>query len=217
MGQQYAKTFKVVQDNAVTLRDLTWLTYDGLIKAVEELNIILDDLTKSEGNDFQLLFAVSSIDDSYLWKAFVRITCCKIKKSTNKIETEKCLDLARFCKVYRELKKRYGKRDEAGEQNDNVDLDGESFSISVILSSFDAVQAEPIEECCICMERHSDVSLACTHSYCKECIHQWFDDHNTCPICRRKVEGQNDVWVLANKPTESEMADYVMGFTDKDT
>jgi hypothetical protein len=43
-----------------------------------------------------------------------------------------------------------------------------------------------------------------------------FDDHNTCPICRKKVEGQDEFWVLANKPTESEMADYVMGFTDKD-
>ncbi|CAB3976642.1 Hypothetical predicted protein [Paramuricea clavata] len=61
----------------VAVKDLTWLTYDGLIKAVEELNIILDDLTKSEGNNFQLLFAVSSTDDSYLWKAFVRVTCCK--------------------------------------------------------------------------------------------------------------------------------------------
>jgi hypothetical protein len=40
----------------------------------------------------------------------------QIKKSTNKIETEKCLDLARFCKVYRELRNRYSKRSEAGEQ-----------------------------------------------------------------------------------------------------
>ena len=31
----------------------------------------------------------------------------QIKKSTNAIETEKTLDLARFCKVYRDLTKRY--------------------------------------------------------------------------------------------------------------
>ena len=46
MGQKYAKTFKIVQDNAATLRDLTWLTYDGLIsklgeKYCEELKIYL--------------------------------------------------------------------------------------------------------------------------------------------------------------------------------
>ncbi|CAB3989950.1 RING finger 141, partial [Paramuricea clavata] len=142
-----------------------------------------------------------------------------IKKSTNAIETEKCLDLARFCKVYRELTKRYSKRrSESEEQNcvTRVDLDNQDLTISVILSSVDAVQTEPVEECCICMERHSDVSLACAHSYCKECIHQWFDEHNTCPICRKKVQGQDEFWVLADKPTESEMADYVMGFTDED-
>ena len=34
----------------------------------------------------------------------------QIKKSTNTIETEKTLDLARFCKVYRDLTKRYRRR-----------------------------------------------------------------------------------------------------------
>lgn len=48
----------------------------------------LDDLTKSEENNFQLLFAVSSIDDSYLWKAFVRVTCCKVSR---------CFDYSRGC------------------------------------------------------------------------------------------------------------------------
>jgi hypothetical protein len=40
MGQKYAKTFKVVQDNAVTLRDLTWLTYDGLISKLDLFDVI---------------------------------------------------------------------------------------------------------------------------------------------------------------------------------
>ena len=46
----------------------------------------LDDLTKSEANDFQLLFAVSTTDnDSYLWKAFVRVSCCKVSYHVIKI------------------------------------------------------------------------------------------------------------------------------------
>ena len=49
----------------------------------------------------------------------------------------------------------------------------QTISQNVFCYSVDAVQTEPVEECCICMERHSDVSLACAHSYCKECIHQW--------------------------------------------
>ncbi|XP_028397943.1 RING finger protein 141-like isoform X2 [Dendronephthya gigantea] len=192
MGQKYVKTLQIVQENAVTLRDLTCLTYDGLI--------------------------ISSTDTSYLWKAFVQVTCCKIKKSTNAIETEKCLDLARFCRVYRALTKRYSKCEsvEQSSFSTKVNLESQDLTISVILSSVDAVQAEPVEECCICMERHSDVSLACAHSYCKECIHQWFDEHKTCPICRKKVDGHEEFWVIADKPTESEMADYVMGFTDED-
>lgn len=225
MGQKYTKTFRLVQENAVTLKDLTWLTYDGFMKAIEELNIILDDLTSSEGNDFQLLFTVSSTDNSYLWKAFVRIACCKIKKSTNTIETEKMLDLPRFCKVYRNLTKRYRRRNstEEGTHDDyatKVDFDvNQDLTISLILSSVDAVKAEPVEECCICMERKSDVSLACAHSYCKECIHQWCGEHDSCPICRNKVSSHEEFWEMSEIPTESEMANYVMGFSEasKDT
>ncbi|XP_046852489.1 RING finger protein 141-like [Xenia sp. Carnegie-2017] len=213
MGHRYSTVVKTIQDNALVIRDFTSLSYDGLIKAVEELNIILDDLAKSEKNDFQLLFAVSSDDTSYLWKALVKITCCKINKTTNSIETEKCLDLPRFLRIYRELSKRYAKKSQLV-QEDNTSETNDDLTISLILSRVDEIQREVVEECCICMERNSDVSLACAHSYCKECIHLWFDEHNTCPICRETVEGRKELWVLADKPSQIEIADYEMGFSD---
>ncbi len=55
MGQKYAKTFKIVQDNAVTLRDLTWLTYDGLISKLDDIMLILVYITTDVIFSFHLV------------------------------------------------------------------------------------------------------------------------------------------------------------------
>lgn len=44
------------------------------------------------------------------------------------------------------------------------------------------------KECQICLEKFKDedkiCKLPCKHLYHKECIYPWFEQHNTCPVCR---------------------------------
>ena len=43
--------------------------------------------------------------------------------------------------------------------------------------------------------------------------------HKTCPICRAAVQGQDDTWVLTEKPDTTEMAfettGYLMGLAER--
>lgn len=41
------------------------------------------------------------------------------------------------------------------------------------------------EVCCICQDTLSRVELKkCGHQFCKECIFNWLNTHDTCPLCR---------------------------------
>jgi hypothetical protein len=53
-------------------------------------------------------------------------------------------------------------------------------------SSSKDVQALP--SCAICLTAISDPTtlVACTHSFCYECISQWLRKSNKCPLCKSK-------------------------------
>ncbi|XP_022238601.1 RING finger protein 141-like isoform X2 [Limulus polyphemus] len=82
-----------------------------------------------------------------------------------------------------------------------------SLNTSVILNEITAVTdiATDLDECCICMERKPETTLPCAHSYCIRCIEQWNVSHNTCPLCREKLESTDDSWVISEAPNSEEM------------
>ena len=41
--------------------------------------------------------------------------------------------------------------------------------------------------CCICTVSNVNTNLTCNHSFCYNCINNWSSIHNTCPICRTKI------------------------------
>lgn len=44
-------------------------------------------------------------------------------------------------------------------------------------------------ECTICFNIIIDEKkLECRHSFCIECIDKWFQQHDTCPLCRQEHE-----------------------------
>ena len=42
------------------------------------------------------------------------------------------------------------------------------------------------EECSICLETttRDDTQLICGHIFHDRCLHEWLDEHTTCPVCR---------------------------------
>lgn len=57
------------------------------------------------------------------------------------------------------------------------------------------------EQCVICLENmegnENILTLECSHTYHKECINDWLDRAQTCPMCRQKVEPENTIRDLA--------------------
>lgn len=54
-------------------------------------------------------------------------------------------------------------------------------------------KGETAEHCCVCRceyERDDECRLlnACGHAFHRECVDQWLQDHNTCPMCKVCIE-----------------------------
>jgi hypothetical protein len=48
------------------------------------------------------------------------------------------------------------------------------------------VSESDTEDCSICLENttENDTQLICGHIFHNECLHEWLDEHTTCPVCR---------------------------------
>ncbi|KAK4952077.1 hypothetical protein LTR10_009997 [Elasticomyces elasticus] len=56
--------------------------------------------------------------------------------------------------------------------------------------------------CVICQSSFENgVLTVCGHQYCKECIHHWWTQHRTCPVCKRRLQTA-DFHDITYKPQE---------------
>lgn len=50
-------------------------------------------------------------------------------------------------------------------------------------------------QCAICQDDFSrPLLLPCQHIFCENCVLQWFDRQNTCPLCRSAIENYAPKW-----------------------
>ncbi|GFR59860.1 RING finger protein 141 [Elysia marginata] len=81
--------------------------------------------------------------------------------------------------------------------------------------------SEGLSECCVCMDSKACIMLSCCHEFCETCIDNWTRDenHRNCPLCRTKVDGSDDTWVLTDeqdpKDYEHEVRGYLLGLADR--
>ena len=56
--------------------------------------------------------------------------------------------------------------------------------------------------CIICRDEFEIGTLtSCGHTFCKECIRFWWDQHRSCPVCKKRLSDQ-DFWDITYKPAE---------------
>ncbi|KAG7636766.1 putative RING-H2 finger protein ATL12 [Arabidopsis thaliana] len=61
-------------------------------------------------------------------------------------------------------------------------------------------------ECSVCLSKFEDVEILrllpkCRHAFHIGCIDQWLEQHATCPLCRNRVNIEDDLSVLGNSST----------------
>ncbi|KAL4940811.1 hypothetical protein BDV06DRAFT_213196 [Aspergillus oleicola] len=61
---------------------------------------------------------------------------------------------------------------------------------------------ESAKICIICQSSFEiGVLTVCGHKYCKDCLRLWWNQHRTCPVCKKRL-GSNDFYQITYKPQE---------------
>ncbi|CAG9761918.1 unnamed protein product [Ceutorhynchus assimilis] len=188
--------------NTLLTQEICNLTYNEFLTLIGELNILAKKCLDSKG--YSLMFAVKKDTDSTVfWKATVQIACVKIDSNSQKVLTYRLLSLSQFLKVFKTFKCQIV----AAEQSTSASTLGDLTISTMLHESLNS--AEIPNECIICFERKQDVTLPCAHSYCTQCIEEWNEFNNTCPICRERLESPNDTWVISEVPNAEEISNEI--------
>ncbi|XP_076471412.1 RING finger protein 141-like [Babylonia areolata] len=205
-----------LQAHILVLGHLATLTYEEFVKSVEDLNKITSTFSDNRGKQLQFVVKKGT-DDTFLWKATVRIRCYKINTRTKSVDSCRSLTLRQYALMHREISEQVATLSNLQSPRDS------EVTASAIFNDFNAenVGEEDDNECCICMERKAEVILGCGHNFCEICIDSWTSDktRSNCPLCREKVAGSDDTWVLTEKPDssdyETDLKGYLVGLADR--
>ncbi|KAF5290550.1 hypothetical protein FQA39_LY14679 [Lamprigera yunnana] len=193
--------------NTLISNEIQSMSYNTFLGVLRELNVLSKKCLDASGK--QLVFAVKKGSDSTLfWKATVQIACIKVNlhSEDNRVESYRLLNLSEFLCVFKTLKCQYLAVQQCKSS------EAKYLSTSSFFNHLDDVASlHNLEksECCICLERRTEVSLPCTHSYCLPCIEQWNESHDTCPICRERLESTEDTWILSEVPRAEEISEEI--------
>ncbi|XP_031623700.1 RING finger protein 141-like [Contarinia nasturtii] len=194
-----------IRKHAQSLKEINSLTYEEFNKCLSNLN----DLSRKclDTNGKVTIFAVKKgSDQSFLWKATVRIACVKCDPETNRIENYKLINLKEFLKVFNTFQRHLDAMKNCEEQHDKARRLPNFLANMTELTP----DEESSFECCICLDRKTDLILPCEHVFCSTCIERWNENHDKCPLCQTKLTGMNDSWVLSELPKTNEVNEEIL-------
>jgi hypothetical protein len=89
------------------------------------------------------------------------------------------------------------------------DLAGSSPTLTKrILPHGDDRSDDELSECCICMDRRAEIALSeCNHAFCNQCLEEWTQRNQSCPVCRQHASKDSDVWILTTSPSNEDIFD----------
>jgi hypothetical protein len=71
-----------------------------------------------------------------------------------------------------------------------------------------------MEECSICLESETNVTLLCNHTFHKKCIDEWLNKKNNCPICRHNITYNNPIDTIIKIINDFQYEEYITEFVN---
>ncbi|UJR23462.1 hypothetical protein I4U23_026464 [Adineta vaga] len=184
------------------IKEIIFLRHNEFNELLKEFNKTLEAFTRDEPHYLHFTIVPQS-DSTILWKALIRITCSKILRADQSKSNEIILNLHQFLSVHRSLSQQILTLQKCPStllyNSEPVKQHSSSFSTAKL--SFNLPNDN---ECCICLDRQSNLVLPCTHKFCDECFQQWSSQvsatsSHTCPLCRVDITSDSG-FLLAEKP-----------------
>ncbi|XP_047135729.1 RING finger protein 141 isoform X1 [Hydra vulgaris] len=215
-----------ISKEAATIKDVALISFPHIREIVANLNSILENYCVNDKE--KVVFGLRNVEESFFWKAFIKIICFKIDVEENTIKVARVLNLHQFWKLRAsllcEVKFKYNLISDGFEIVNHSDIDSEEehpratmdlssqhdvdfperFTFSTVLKRLTEV-SENIDECMICMDNKIEVSLKCAHSFCAQCISKWNNGSHSCPICRDLIFSAEEFWEFVDIPSAKEM------------
>ncbi|CAG5124264.1 unnamed protein product [Candidula unifasciata] len=205
------------------IKSLATVTHAELVECIEELNMVTRSFTDKAGKQLRFIIKKGS-DTTFLWKGNHQDTLFE--------ESSRLLTLRQFVVIYNEILEQVSTLSSPPQETSTESYPSQKPSASsrqeLTASAFfphpdktDNDEEDSENECCVCMDRKACIMLSCCHEFCEACIDSWTKDqqHSNCPLCRSRVSGADDTWVLTAKTDPgdyaSELKGYLVGIADR--
>ncbi|XP_060531454.1 RING finger protein 141-like [Cylas formicarius] len=203
LGETFSRVLNDEPIFTLLSEEINNLSYEDLLKLLSEMNHLSKKCLDSNGH--QLVFMVKKETDSTIfWRATIQIACVKINADTQEVVSYRLLSLSQFMKIFKTL----SCQNLAAEHSQCcTSSNSEKLNISKILDNInESSNSHSSEECCICFERKQELTLPCAHSYCLQCIEEWNEAHDTCPICRERLQSRDESWIISEVPKAEDIS-----------
>eukprot|EP00794_Sanderia_malayensis_P017981 gene17981-19778_t len=235
----FKREFSLCCDRVSLYKKIALINREDFNECIQDLNVQL--ASACQNSKSQVCFLPSYPGVIQNWKACTKIGCFEVDRTDGSVYVKRVLSVIQFWKLRNAMlqqlngssvKEKFGEFQLVNVENATVENATEEVPDVKACSTNEQTQASPVLhlstsavfarveevsteelECCICMERNSDVSLPCAHCFCKQCTVTWIhgdgDNHRSCPVCREAFGPDDEFWEMPEPPSKEEIQLFV--------